>query len=580
MHLRQLISLYGLAFAAILMSAWPGEAAGLPQVFAGPCSYASYLVDGAGALNAWGYNGGGALGIGSYISQSSPTAVPFPSGVHSWRTMTAANGSYGDWTLAIGDDSQLYGAGHVSAGFQTYMTLITPPAGVGGWSAVAASDQGWLAVSTNGPIYGNVNGTIWWPPRPGATAWAQVAVCSYFSTSQTDLFALDNRGKIFGAYSGTAWFPSPTFVEIPVPAWATAWTSITAGSLSVYARANDGNLYSWGHNESGQLGIGSSFVYTNKPQLIPLPAGKTGWKDVAAGGLHVLATTTDGQLFVWGYSGYGQLGQGNNHPNLTSPTAVPNLTNVSAIAAGYYHSLAVTDCQVLAWGENSSGQLGAGFTNPYYPLPIDAPFNYDICSTNPPPLPLVSITASDPNASEGTWLSTLGPPATNTGQFVISRAVATAASLVVKYAVGGTAANGVDYLAIPSAVTIPANSNSVSIPVIPTGGTLAADPSTLVVNLLTDATYQLGNSTNATVILSQYEYQPGPVPLPTGGIQFQIFVGTNLNGQVFQIQSSTNLLDWTDLGTGTNVWGIVTVTETNRLKFRQRFFHAFPISGQ
>jgi hypothetical protein len=391
-----------------------------------------------------------------------------------------------------------------------------------------------------------------------------------------DLFALDNRGKLFGVYSGTAWFASPTFVEIPVPTGATAWTNITAGAHHILALANDGNLYAWGDNEVGQLGLGNGFYYTNAPQLVALPPGKTGWKLVSAGGYHSMATTTDGQLFVWGDNNYGELGLGNNHPNQSTPTVVPNLTNVTAIAAGFYHSLAVTDCQVLAWGMNADGELGAGFTSPYYPLPIGSQFNYDICSTNPPLLPVVSITAAGPTAAEGTWLSTLGQSVTNTGQFEISRAVATASDLEVQFAIGGDAVNGIDYFAIPSSITIPANSNSVSLLVVPTGSTLAVDPSTVVVSLLPDASYQLGNSTNATVTVIQYESQPS-FPLPA--LTLQLFVGTNLSGQVFEIQSSTNLVDWTDLGAGTNNWGVVTVTETNRGQFRQRFFRALPVSN-
>jgi len=458
-----------------------------------------------------------------------------------------------------------------------YLTQVTPPAGAGGWSEVAASDEGWLAVSTNGSIYGNINGSISWPPRPGATRWTQVAVCSYFSPSRPDLFALDNRGKLFGFYSGTAWFPSPTFAEIPVPAGATAWTSVCAGAFHVLALADDGNLYGWGQNGSGQLGQ-ASFVYTNTPQKIALPAGKTGWSAISAGGVHSMATTTDGQLYVWGYDGYGQLGLGDTHPNRYAPTAVPNMTNVTAIAAGYYHSLAVANCQVLAWGINANGELGVGFTSPYYPQPIGSQFSYDICSTTPPALPLVSITAADANASEGTWLSIYGQ--TNTGQFVISRAVATASSLEVNFSVGGTASNGVDYVAIPSSVIIPANSNSVSIIVVPTGSTLASDPSTVVVNLLADAAYQFDYAISATVTMIQYESDPGPPSIPLPVLTMQLFVGTNLNGQIFDIQSSTNLIDWTDLGTGTNIWGVVTVTETNRTLFRQRFFRSFPVSGQ
>src|SRR5260370_33546597 len=53
-------------------------------------------------------------------------------------------------------------------------------------------------------------------------------------------------------------------------------------------------------------------------------------------------------------------------------------------------------------------------------------------------LPLVSITATDPIASE------TGP---DPGVFTVSRAGGTAGPLTVNYAVGGSASNGVDYAA-------------------------------------------------------------------------------------------------------------------------------------
>ncbi len=566
------------AFVIALLNLAHQSGSAAPQVYAGPAASSSFLVDGAGALNAWGHNGNAQLGLGHYSSQPVPATAPFPTGVHAWRVVATATASFGgSSTYGIGDDDQLYAAGFAGFGVPSseYLTLIPPPAGVGGWAAVAAGSLGWLAVSTNGPIYGSINGQISWSPRPGATRWTQVAVGSYRAPSELDLFALDNRGKIYGVYSGTAWFPSPTFVEIPVPPGATAWTNLTAGANFTLALANDGNLYGWGHNESGQLGLGFGFVSTNAPQKVALPAGKSGWKSVAAGRWHSMAVTTDGQLFAWGYDYDGQLGLGGDRTNRYSPVAVAGLTNVSAIAAGQAHSLAILSCKVVAWGRNTSGELGLGFTSPFYPIPIGSQFNYDICSTNPPSLPLISVTAADPDASQGTWLSNLGQPATNTGSFEFSRTIATAASLDVKFSVSGTASNGIDYFTIPSLVTIPAHSNSVSLLVIPAGGILAVDPSTAIVNLQTDPAYQLGNSTNAIVTIIQYQSDP-VLPLP-GGFMLRLFVGTNLNGHVFMIQSSTNLIDWSDLGTGTNTFGVVTVTETNRARFRQRFFRTLPL---
>jgi len=68
------------------------------------------------------------------------------------------------------------------------------------------------------------------------------------------------------------------------------------------------------------------------------------------------------QLFAWGYNGNGQLGVGNNVNQLT-PCKVIGLvgTITTQIVCGYAHSLALSDAGCLyAWGANSYGQLGTG----------------------------------------------------------------------------------------------------------------------------------------------------------------------------------------------------------------------------
>ena len=84
------------------------------------------------------------------------------------------------------------------------------------------------------------------------------------------------------------------------------------------------------------------------------PAGLTNVTAIAGGSYHSLALRSDGTVVAWGDNFYGQ-------------TNVPvGLTNVTAIAAGYSHSLALrSNGTVVAWGYNSSGQTNvpAGLTN-------------------------------------------------------------------------------------------------------------------------------------------------------------------------------------------------------------------------
>jgi alpha-tubulin suppressor-like RCC1 family protein len=57
---------------------------------------------------------------------------------------------------------------------------------------------------------------------------------------------------------------------------------------------------------------------------------------------------------AWGNNGQGELGDGTTTDH-TTPVAVSGLTNVTQIAGGYYHSLALrSDGTVVAWGYNAN----------------------------------------------------------------------------------------------------------------------------------------------------------------------------------------------------------------------------------
>ena len=70
----------------------------------------------------------------------------------------------------------------------------------------------------------------------------------------------------------------------------------------------------------------------------------------------------DNQVYVWGANGYGQLGLGHNN-DVNSPQKL-NLDNIIKISCGLYHSMAITNLnQVYVWGGNGYGQLGLGHNN-------------------------------------------------------------------------------------------------------------------------------------------------------------------------------------------------------------------------
>ncbi|KAK2909236.1 hypothetical protein QQF64_000658 [Cirrhinus molitorella] len=86
---------------------------------------------------------------------------------------------------------------------------------------------------------------------------------------------------------------------------------------------------------------------------------------IACGDHHSMALTNDGQLFVWGENSHGQLGLKKDHPPSLSAQHVQSLSGipVAQISAGGDHSFVLSlSGVVFGWGKNSAGQLGLGDT--------------------------------------------------------------------------------------------------------------------------------------------------------------------------------------------------------------------------
>ena len=76
-------------------------------------------------------------------------------------------------------------------------------------------------------------------------------------------------------------------------------------------------------------------------------SAQSGVTAIAAGYYHSLALKSDGSVVGWGNNDYGQI----NIPQSAQ-------SGVTAIAAGQYHSLALkSDGSVVGWGYNGNGQI-------------------------------------------------------------------------------------------------------------------------------------------------------------------------------------------------------------------------------
>jgi len=275
---------------------------------------------GADQAMAWGYNSNGEIGNGTTTQSHVPVAV---TGLSSGVTAVAGGASH---SLAIQNGALFAwaynGYGQLGDGTTTQRTTPVPVTSLSsGVTAIAGGYLHSLAIQ-NGAVY----------------AWGW-----------------NNAGQLGDGTSTNRHSP------VPITTLASGVTAIAAGgddSLAIQNRA----LYAWGYNDFGQLGNGSSSS-SSTPQLVP--SLTSGVSAIAAGSAHSLALVNGG-VYAWGNNDHGQLGNSTNvgtfNPNVT-PYGIPSLSSgVTAIAAGYDHSLAVMNGAVYAWGWNSNGQLGDGTT--------------------------------------------------------------------------------------------------------------------------------------------------------------------------------------------------------------------------
>lgn len=162
--------------------------------------------------------------------------------------------------------------------------------------------------------------------------------------------------------------PSPTPALTVTPTPTPAPTATASPSPSPTATPVPWlSPWSWGYNFFGQLGNGG---VTNGLTPTPVP-NMGGVLAIAGGSDHSLSLNGGGTVWAWGRNQYGQLGNGtivDSH----SPTPISGLSGVISASGGNGYSLALkSDGTVMAWGIGLQGQLGnGGTTNSSTPVPV------------------------------------------------------------------------------------------------------------------------------------------------------------------------------------------------------------------
>lgn len=335
----------------------------------------SLAIGSDGKTYAWGLNASGQLGDGSGVSQKYPVEVAMPDGV----TFTEVYAGH-EFSLAYGDDGKAYTWGLNTSGQLGDGTFdsrpipgpVAVPAGVS-FTSVTAGGAHVLAFGDDGKVYAwgtNLSGQLGDDSRTDRNAPVEVLVPAGVSfTSLAPGFehslALGDDGKVYAwGWNGSGQIGTGvgsfllTPVEVSTPSGLT-FTKVRAHGDSSFAFANDGTVYGWGGNYDGRLGNGES---TNQflPIEVAAPAGVT-FVELSAGETHTLALGSDGNTYAWGSNSLGQLGDGSGTNQLVPvEVAVPSGVSFTSVSAGLYFSLAIGDNgKSYGWGGNGYLQLGS-----------------------------------------------------------------------------------------------------------------------------------------------------------------------------------------------------------------------------
>ncbi|MGC4070583.1 MAG: hypothetical protein QM784_39125 [Polyangiaceae bacterium] len=158
---------------------------------------------------------------------------------------------------------------------------------------------------------------------------------------------------------------------------------LAAGAAHTCARwRTDGEVWCWGDNSHGQLGLDPSDVapaYSSRPTKVTLTWAEHGSTQITAGGDHTCALRTDGRVWCWGRNDERQLGRSTNADlSKFEPVAFPAFAQgIVQITAGYDHSCALDQAgKVFCWGANGKRQLGVdseSLPRSAFPVAVELP---------------------------------------------------------------------------------------------------------------------------------------------------------------------------------------------------------------
>ncbi|MBU3741631.1 MAG: hypothetical protein FGM24_05025 [Candidatus Kapabacteria bacterium] len=165
---------------------------------------------------------------------------------------------------------------------------------------------------------------------------------------------LNTQNRFMGSDTPEVVVP-PRRIQMPGPV-----REVRVGSGNIVAVLEDGTVWTWGANQTGQAGTGDTATYTPVRQVETLRGIRSVRSDSHIYNISpVFAIDSGGRLFGWGWNRTGQLGDGTT-VDRWEPVQIA-IEHVIDVRNGNDHTVALTaDGSVWTWGSNTYGELGLG----------------------------------------------------------------------------------------------------------------------------------------------------------------------------------------------------------------------------
>ncbi len=180
--------------------------------------------------------------------------------------------------------------------------------------------------------------------------------------------------------------PARTVAQLPAPPQL---RTVSAGADHMCGLTAAGSAWCWGANDYGQLGTGS--LAGEAPRPVRVASGLT-FSRLSAGAGYTCAVAVSGDVYCWGLNQDGQLGVMTQElcgglPCSASPVRVRSGMRFDEVSAGFFHTCALSQGRAYCWGANHHGELGntshtpcAGLVCLALPQPVDGGLQFTAIS--------------------------------------------------------------------------------------------------------------------------------------------------------------------------------------------------------